>query len=163
MRNLENSSVSQDPTIDVIYYYIIWTDGGSMLPEANTLRQEGKYPTMKVLQGCILSYYYIQSIQCPSITGQAICNLPYFYSIVASSSLAMWALFYQPADAMLYQSICSLLHHISCPQLAWHVKAFSLIDSGGRTPLSLMGSQVFLGRSPVCGTFKKNCKYLIIS
>ncbi len=41
-------------SIDVLYYYVIWTDNGSMLPEANTQRQEEKYPTIKVLQVCIL-------------------------------------------------------------------------------------------------------------
>ncbi len=40
--------------IDVIYYYVIWTDNESTLPETNTLRQEGKYPMIEVLQGCIL-------------------------------------------------------------------------------------------------------------
>ncbi len=40
--------------IDVICYYIIWTDSVSTLPEANTLRQEGKYPMIKASQGCIL-------------------------------------------------------------------------------------------------------------
>ncbi len=36
-----------------IYYYVIWTDNGSMLPEADTLRQAGKYPMIKVSRGCI--------------------------------------------------------------------------------------------------------------
>ncbi len=40
--------------IDVIYYYIMWTNKGSTLPEADTQRQEGKYSMIKVLQGCIL-------------------------------------------------------------------------------------------------------------
>ncbi len=40
--------------IDVIYYYVIWTDNGSALPDANTWRHEGKYPMIKVLQSCIL-------------------------------------------------------------------------------------------------------------
>ncbi len=44
---------SRVSTIDVIYYYIIWTDSRSMLPEANIQRQEGKYLLIKVLQGCI--------------------------------------------------------------------------------------------------------------
>ncbi len=42
--------------IDVIYYRVIWTDSGSMLPEASTQRQEGKYPPIKVLQCCILKF-----------------------------------------------------------------------------------------------------------
>ncbi len=29
--------------IDVIYYYVMWTDNGRMLSEANTRRQERKY------------------------------------------------------------------------------------------------------------------------
>ncbi len=33
---------------------LIWTDNGSRSLEANTRRQEGKYPIIKVLQGCIL-------------------------------------------------------------------------------------------------------------
>ncbi len=37
-----------------MYYYLIWTDNGSMLPEVNTWSQEGIYPMKKVLQGCIL-------------------------------------------------------------------------------------------------------------
>ncbi len=65
-------------TID-IYYYVIRTDNGNMLPEANTRRLEEKYPIIKVLQVASLSYKYIQSSQCSSFTGQAICNLPYFY------------------------------------------------------------------------------------
>ncbi len=40
--------------IDVIYYYVICTDNGSTLPEANTQRREGKYPMIKVLHACIL-------------------------------------------------------------------------------------------------------------
>ncbi len=47
----------RDGFIDVIYYYVIWTDSGGMLPEANTRRQEGKYPMIKVLQGCILKLF----------------------------------------------------------------------------------------------------------
>ncbi len=39
--------------IDVIYYYVIWTDNESTLSEGNTRRQEGKFPVIKVLQGCI--------------------------------------------------------------------------------------------------------------
>ncbi len=43
-----------EETIDIIYYYVIWTDNGSTLPEADTERQEGKYPMIKVLQSYIL-------------------------------------------------------------------------------------------------------------
>ncbi len=51
-------------TIDVIYYYVIWTDNGSTLPEAITRRQEGKYPMIEVLLGCIfkLSLYAVNSV-----------------------------------------------------------------------------------------------------
>ncbi len=66
--------------IDVIYYYVIQTDNGSVLHEANTRRQEGKCPMIKVFCSVAsLSYRYIQSIQCSSFTGQTICNPPYFY------------------------------------------------------------------------------------
>ncbi len=65
--------------IYVIYYYVIWTDSGSMLLVANTRRQEGKYLNDKSIAGLHPCYYYIQSIQCPSFTGLAICNLLYFY------------------------------------------------------------------------------------
>ncbi len=34
--------------IGVIYYYAIWTDNGSTLPEANTRRQDGEYPMMSM-------------------------------------------------------------------------------------------------------------------
>ncbi len=40
--------------MDLIYYYIIWIDNRSKLLEADTRWQEGKYPMIKVLQGCIL-------------------------------------------------------------------------------------------------------------
>ncbi len=36
--------VYDEEIIDVINYNVIWTDNGSMLPEANTRRQEGNYP-----------------------------------------------------------------------------------------------------------------------
>ncbi len=52
------------PSIDVIYYYVIWTDNRGIAPEANTRRQEGKYPMIKVLWGCILklSLYLVNSV-----------------------------------------------------------------------------------------------------
>ncbi len=31
-------------SIDIIYYYVTWTDNRGTVPEANTQRQEGKYP-----------------------------------------------------------------------------------------------------------------------
>ncbi len=48
------SKIFRIRTTDVIYYYVIWTDNKSMLPEANTWRQGGKYLMIEVLQGCIL-------------------------------------------------------------------------------------------------------------
>ncbi len=68
--------------IDIIYYYVMWTDNGSMSPEANTQMQDGKYRKIKILQGCVfkLSLQSVNSvIQSSSFAGQAICNLPYFY------------------------------------------------------------------------------------
>ncbi len=78
--------------IDVIYYYIIWTYNGSTLPEANTRRQEGKYPMIKVLQGCILKLL-LHSVNSELIlyrTGntQSAIRL----SFVASSSLPLCGL-----------------------------------------------------------------------
>ncbi len=74
-------------TIDVIYYCVIWTDNGSMLPETNTRRQEGKYLMIKVLQGYILKLL-LHSVNSGLIlyrTG----NMPstILLSFVASSSL----------------------------------------------------------------------------
>ncbi len=67
-------------TTVVIYYYVIWTDNGSMLPEVDTLKQEGKYPMINVLQGGILKLvlilYRIGNMQFAILT-----------SFVASSSL----------------------------------------------------------------------------
>ncbi len=50
--------------IEVIYYYVIWTDNGSRLLEADTRRQKGKYPMIKVLQVCILnlSLYSVNTV-----------------------------------------------------------------------------------------------------
>ncbi len=57
--------------IDVIYYYVIRTDNGSTLSEANTRRQERKYPMMKVLWGCILklSLHSVNSVSILYRTG----------------------------------------------------------------------------------------------
>ncbi len=58
-----------------------------MLPEANTRRQEGKYPTIKVLQGCILKLllHSVNSVAILYRTGnmQSVILL----SFIASSSL----------------------------------------------------------------------------
>ncbi len=74
-------------TIDVIlYYYVTWTDNGSMLPDANTRRQEGKYPTMKVLQGCILKLLHsVNSV--PILYRPGNMQSAILLSFVASSSL----------------------------------------------------------------------------
>ncbi len=73
--------------IDVIYYYVIWTDNGSMLPEANTPRQEGKYPMIKVLQCCIfkLLLHSVNSVPILYRTGNMQSAI--LLSFVASSSL----------------------------------------------------------------------------
>ncbi len=74
--------------IDVIYYYVIQTDNGSMLPEANTARQEGKYPMIKVLHGCILKLllHSINSVFILYRTGNMQSAI--FLSFAASSSLS---------------------------------------------------------------------------
>ncbi len=53
-------------SINVIYYYVIWTDNGSTIPEANTQRQEGKYPMMKIslcLVNSVLILYRTDNMQ----------------------------------------------------------------------------------------------------
>ncbi len=74
-------------TIDIIYYYLIWTDSGSMLPEANTWRQEGKYPTIKVLQGCILELLLHSVNSVPILYRTGNMQSATLLSFVASSSL----------------------------------------------------------------------------
>ncbi len=73
--------------IDIIYYYVIWTDSGSMLPEANSRRQEGKYPMIKVLQGCILKLvlHLVNSVSILYRIGNMQSAI--LLSFVASSSL----------------------------------------------------------------------------
>ncbi len=104
-------------SIDVIYYYIIWTDNGSMLPEANTRRQEGKYPMIKVLQGCILRLS-LQSVNSVLFLYRA-DNMQFaiLLSFVASSLLPPCGLqsthpqmlcYISPYDALLCQSIRSI-------------------------------------------------------
>ncbi len=87
---------------------LIWTDNGITLPEANTQRQGGKYLMIKVFWVAFLSYYYIQSIQCSSFTGQAICNLPYYYHSSPLPSYHHMGFNLPPTDALLYQSIRSM-------------------------------------------------------
>ncbi len=92
---------SSTTIIDVIYYYVVWTDNGSMLPEANTRRQEGKYPTIKVRQSCFfkLLLHLVNSVPILYRTGNIQSAI--LLSVVASFSL--------PADALLYQSMRSIL------------------------------------------------------
>ncbi len=74
-------------SVDVIYYYVIWTDNGSTLPEANTQMQEGKYPMIKVLQGCILKLllHSVNSVLILYRTGNMQSAI--LLSFLASSSL----------------------------------------------------------------------------
>ncbi len=74
-------------TIDVIYYYIIWTDSGGMLPDANTQRQEGKYQTIKVLQGCILKLLLHSVNSAPILYRTGNMQFAILLSFVAFSSL----------------------------------------------------------------------------
>ncbi len=58
-----------------------------MLPETNTRRQEGKYPTIKVLQGCILKLL-LHSVNSVAILGRTgNMQSAILLSFVASSSL----------------------------------------------------------------------------
>ncbi len=68
-------------------YYVIWTDNESTLPEANPRRQEGKYPMIKVLQGCIrkLSLHSVNSMLILYRTGNM--QFAILLSFVTSSSL----------------------------------------------------------------------------
>ncbi len=71
------------PTIDVIYYYIIQTDNGTRLLEADTRRQEGKYPMIKVLQSCILKLL-LYSVN----TGRVIYKTDNMQSVILLSFIA---------------------------------------------------------------------------
>ncbi len=97
--------------VDVIYYYVIWSEKGSTLPEANTRRQRGKYPMIK-LRGCILklSLYSVNSVLILYRTGNMQSAI--LLSFVTSSSTALQASIYPPADALLYQSIQSSITSI---------------------------------------------------
>ncbi len=78
--------------IYVIYYQVIWTDNGNRLPEANPRRQEGKYPMIKVLQGCIckLSLHSVNSVLLLYRTGNMQSAI--LLSFIASSSLPPYRL-----------------------------------------------------------------------
>ncbi len=91
--------------IDVIYYYVIWTDNESRLLEADTRRQEGKYPMMKVLQGCVLKLllYSVNTVLILYRTGNMQSAILFLYrtgnmqsaillSFVTSSSLPPYGL-----------------------------------------------------------------------
>ncbi len=71
-----------DASIEVIYYYIIWTDNGSRLLEAYARRQEEKYPMIKILQDCILklSLYSVNSVLLLYRTGNM--QSQYFYHLL---------------------------------------------------------------------------------
>ncbi len=75
-----------DP-IHVIYYYVIWTDNGIMLPEVNIRRQEGKYLTIEVLQGCILKLLLHSVNSEPILYRTSNMQTAIFLSFVTSSSL----------------------------------------------------------------------------
>ncbi len=83
-----------------IYYYVIWTNNESRLLEADTRRQDGKYPMIKVLQGCILklSLYLVNTVLFLYKTG----NMQYFYH---SSPLPPY---HCVGFALLYQSVHSI-------------------------------------------------------
>ncbi len=78
--------------IDIIYYFVIWTDNGSMLPEANTWRQEGKYPRIKVLQGCILKLLLHSVNSVPILYRAGKMQSAILLSFLTSSSLPPCAL-----------------------------------------------------------------------
>ncbi len=84
---LRYCSTHQAGTTDVIYYYVIWTDSGNMLPEANTRKQEGRHPAIKVLQGCILKLllHFVNSV--PILYRKGNMQSPIFLSFVVFSSL----------------------------------------------------------------------------
>ncbi len=73
--------------IDIIYYHVIWTDNGSTLPEANTHNQEGKYPVIKVLQGCILKLLLHSVNLVPILYRTGNMQSTILSSFVSSSSL----------------------------------------------------------------------------
>ncbi len=75
--------------IDIIHYHVIWTDNRGTVPEANNWRQEGKYPMIKVLRGCIfkLSLYLVNSVLTLHRTGNMQSVI--LSSFVASSSLPL--------------------------------------------------------------------------
>ncbi len=74
--------------IDVIYYYVIWTDNGSMLPETNVRRQEGEISNDKSIAGLhpqvIITFSQFRAILYRTGNTQFAILL----SFVASSSLS---------------------------------------------------------------------------
>ncbi len=70
-----------------VYFHVIWTDNGSTLLEANTRRQERKYPMIKVLQCCILklSLHSVNSV--PIVYRIGNMQSAILLSFFASSSL----------------------------------------------------------------------------
>ncbi len=74
-------------TIDVLYYWVIWTDNGNTLPETSPRRQEGKQPLIKVLVGCILKLLLHSVNSVLILYGTGNMQSAIFLSFVASSSL----------------------------------------------------------------------------
>ncbi len=115
----------------LIHYYMIWTDNGSMLPEANTWRQESKYPIIKVLQGCILKLL-LHSVNSVSILYRAgNIQSAILLSFVASSSLLSCGLQSTHPQMPCYISpyviynICgvhTILNKFTYSTLAWSAK-----------------------------------------
>ncbi len=99
--------VLEVPDIDVIYYYVIWTDNGSTLPEANARRQEGKYPMIKYHRVASLVIIIFSQFSAHPLQDRqyAICHTFIIHPLFLLSSI--WASTYPSTDALLYQSICS--------------------------------------------------------
>ncbi len=70
--------------------------------------KRGNFQWWKYCRVASLSYYYIRAIQHSSFTGQAICNLPYFYHLSPLPPyhhVGFNLPTRHPANALLYQSI----------------------------------------------------------
>ncbi len=93
-------------TIDIIYYYVIWTDNGSRLLEGDTRGARGEIYNDKSIAGLhpeiifIFSQYSVYLLQDRQY---AICNT--FNICRLFLFTAMWASIYPPTDALLYQSM----------------------------------------------------------
>ncbi len=109
-------------TPKTLYYYVIWADNGSMLPEANTRKPEGKYPVIKVLQGCILKLlvHSVNSVLIPYRTGNMQSAI--LLSFVASPSLPPCGL----------QSTHPLMSYYISPYVVYNVYAGTIKHLGIR-------------------------------